>query len=174
MAIWDLFQRQPVNTQPQIPGPPPAPGLPTPRRGQLARNGIDAPFAANDPIAGPGRASERINSQQQPSPLNGFLAEQVPAETSVLLKFAHRIMAPLSPYYPLEPGYDPYATYQASDPDAVRGIIPGRAPTQFQRSPGGIFISQIETINSVVNSDLATVYSGAVAPVSANQSNACK
>lgn len=174
--MWP-FQRQPINLQRQIAGPAPGQGMPPSKRGQKTRNGVMTPFAHNDPFNGPGRDSERIMQAQSATPLNAYLAQKFDDGGGIRhYRYAHRIRTPLTRYYPRSPWWpDRRAMFLA--PDAYTSLRPyqkGFAPPANVRTAGGLEVSQYQVQVGNINTQLAKMYLGASAPVSANQSGVCK
>lgn len=173
--MWP-FQKQPTNLQTQVAGPPPEAGMRTPIGGQMARNGLDAPFGVNDPLHGPGRASERIAQQQSGTPLNAYLAELVVDSVTPHYKHAHRMRAPIVRDFPRAPWKpNPRAAFLAPNAyTSLRQVVKAYAPIAPQWTRGGLVIAASNVPLQNLNTSLAVMYQGAAAPVSANQSSRCK
>lgn len=171
------FQRQPINFQRQVRGPQPGQGMAPPLQGQTTRDGLMTPFPQEDTFAGPGRPSERYLQAQSATPLNAFLAEMVPDAGGIQhYRHAHRIRNTVTYYYPQSPWW-PNRRAPFLSPSAYTSLRPlqkGFAPPALQRSAGGLQLSIYQVQAGNVNTQLAEMYQGASAPVSANQSGKCR
>ena len=171
--MWP-WNKQPVpNKQRQIAGPAPAPGSrPSPWQ-QMARNGIDAPFAGSNPNYMPTRQSEVIEQEMSGTPLNAFLAERTTEEVHTSTKYAHRIRAPHALWREASPA-DLAAPFLASNAYTTERMpVATTAPLALQRSAGGLDLQDYQLAMQNLNINLAEMYSGATAPASSNQSSQC-
>lgn len=170
--MWP-FQRQPTNTQPQVPGPVPGQGMRIPSRGQLARNSIVAPFPRQDPFQGPPRDIDLILQERSGTPLNAYLSELLPTTGGIPhFKHKHRMRNTLVRDYPKSPWHpDRRAPFLAPDAyTSLRNLTPAFAPPQAQRTAGGLQVSLYNQTVSNVNINLAEMYAKSAAPSSANHS----
>lgn len=182
-----LFQKQPNNTQRQYLGPAPGAAMYPPLSG-TNQSGVQAPFAQNNSkggnangarnIGGPGTMLEQ-QMQDVSLPVNTMLAELYPVQPIATYKHKHRISAP-PPARDYPRSYNGWTNRQAFvGPDTVgygrRAVYAGAfSPVQLQLTPGGLIINSYQNEVKNINTTLAELYSGAIAPVSSSYSGTCQ
>lgn len=172
--MWP-WNKQPLpNKQRQVAGPAPNPAsAPSPWQ-QMARNGIDAPFAGSNPNYLPTRQSEVIEQEQSATPLNGFLSERTTEEVHISTKYAHRIRAPRAKWREI-PTAVLIAPFLAPDAYTSRRLaVATTAPLALQRSAGGLELMNYQLAMQNININLADMYKGATAPESASFTGQCQ